>query len=180
MYRRSHFRYCQKCGNDQYDGPCNCDASSPTTGSPLKRNTLVPSTKDIRGSSASRNTLPSTKIAGSPPRNLSGHRVASSAPVNIGASNLAAMKELKDTEFVQFSAKVDCDLSERRLKELNIKKRRWDNTREHNWVKHYAQKIAECENQLSERGKKLMEATAELEKAKAIIDDTPKRRRLFH
>ena len=160
MYRRSHFRYCQKCGIDQYDGPCNCDASSPTTGSPLKSN-----------------ILPGTKIAGSPPR-LSGNRVASSAPVSIGASNLA-MKELKDAEFVQFSAKVDCDLGDRRLKELHIKKRRWDNKRDHDWMRHYAQKIAECENELSKRGKKLMEATADLEKAKAIVDDTPKRRRLF-
>ena len=157
----SSFRICPTCQHDRllYGQVCNCHASSPIDGSPLKRS-----------------------ISG--PRVASNPAVFTPSEVNIVVSKLdAAMKVARAAEYNQFSAKIDCELAERRLKELHIKKRRWDNTRENDWMRHYAQKIAECENQLSERGKKLMEATVGLEKAKMIAekpDDTPKRRRLFH
>lgn len=159
----SSFRICPKCHHDRllYGQMCNCHESSPTVASPLKRSNSSPHVASIPAA----------------------HPVA----VSLAVSKLAAaMKAVKAAEYNQFSAKIDCMLSERRLSEFQRKKQRWVKEQSQDWVKHYSKKIAECESQLNMRGKKLMEATAALEEAKAAIEEVPaaleeapKRRRLF-
>ena len=163
----SSFRICPSCQHDRllYGHVCNCHASSPIVGSPLKRSISGP------------------RVAFTP--------AAVFTPpikVSIAVSKLdAAMKAARAAEYNRFSAKIDCDLAERRLDELHRKNQRWVKEQSQDWVRHYSKKIAECEEQLGDRRKKLMESTLALEQAKAAIEEAPvaqeeapKRRRLFH